>query len=91
MSTKRIDIREEVYNHHRAHKRGNENFSDTIERLLTEADSDWQTNFGFLDEETGEEFAVVVTTELSDSVNMTSIELLMPSIAKAGSNTNTTM
>lgn len=52
-----------MYEHLRAHKRGSESFSDTIERLLTEVDSDWQTNFGFLDDETGEEFAAVVTTE----------------------------
>lgn len=64
MTTKTIGIREEVYEHLRAHKRGNESFSDTIERLLSEADSDWRTHFGFLERETGEEFAAVVNREL---------------------------
>lgn len=63
MSTKNIGIREEVYEHLSAHKRDNESFSDVIERLLTEADSDWRTHFGFLDRETGKEFAAVVTAD----------------------------
>lgn len=63
MSTKNIGIREEVYEHLQAHKRGDESFSDTIERLLSEVDSDWRTHFGFLDRETGEEFASVVARE----------------------------
>lgn len=63
MSTKNIGIREEVYEHLRTHKRGNESFSDTIERLLSEADSNWRTHFGFLEEETGEEFASAVHRE----------------------------
>ena len=60
MATKNIGIREEVYEHLKAHKQGDESFSETIERLLEEVDDDWQTHFGFLDEETGEEFADAV-------------------------------
>jgi predicted CopG family antitoxin len=63
MATKNIGIREEVYEHLKAHKQGDESFSETIERLLEEAEGDWQTHFGFLDEEVGEEFADAVETE----------------------------
>lgn len=61
MATKNIGIREEVYDHLKAHKRGDESFSETIERLLAEVEGDWRTHFGFLDEETGEEFADIVS------------------------------
>ncbi|PSQ46712.1 hypothetical protein BRD15_08580 [Halobacteriales archaeon SW_6_65_15] len=63
MATKNIGIREEVYEHLKAHKQGDESFSETIQRLLEEAEEDWQTHFGFLDEETGEEFADAVEAE----------------------------
>lgn len=63
MATKNIGIREEVYEHLRAHKRGGESFSDTIERLLSEEDSDWRTHFGFLEGRAGEEFASAVSRE----------------------------
>lgn len=57
MATKNIGVREDVYEHLKAHKRGGESFSETIERLLGELEGDWRTHFGFLDEEAGEEFA----------------------------------
>ncbi|MFC7081734.1 antitoxin VapB family protein [Halorussus caseinilyticus] len=63
MATKNIGIREEVYKHLKAHKQGDESFSDTIERLLEDAEGDWRTNFGFLDGEVGEEFAEAVEAE----------------------------
>lgn len=60
MATKNIGIREEVYEHLKAHKQGDESFSETIQRLLEETDADWRTHFGFLDDEAGEEFAEAV-------------------------------
>lgn len=60
MATKNIGVREEVYEHLKAHKRGGESFSETIERLLAEVEGDWRTHFGFLDEEEGEKFAEAV-------------------------------
>jgi len=63
MATKNIGIREEVYEHLKAHKQGDESFSETIQRLLEDAEGDWQTHFGFLGGEDGEEFAETVERE----------------------------
>jgi predicted CopG family antitoxin len=48
MASKNIGIREDVYERLKAHKRGDESFSETLDRLLHELDSDWRTNAGFL-------------------------------------------
>lgn len=48
VSSKNIGIREDVYERLKAHKRGDESFSDTLERILHDVDSDWRTNVGFL-------------------------------------------
>ena len=40
MSSKNIGIREEVYERLKAHKRGDESFSDTLDRLLHDVDAD---------------------------------------------------
>lgn len=51
MASKNIGIKEDVYERLKAHKRGDESFSETLDRLLSELDSDWRTNAGFLIEE----------------------------------------
>ena len=51
MTSKNIGIKEDVYERLKAHKRGDESFSETLDRLLHELDSDWQKHAGFLDEE----------------------------------------
>jgi predicted CopG family antitoxin len=51
MTSKNIGIREDVYERLKAHKRGDESFSETLDRLLKEFDSDWRTNAGFLSHE----------------------------------------
>jgi len=48
MASKNIGIKEDVYERLKAHKRGEESFSETLDRLLHELDSDWRTNAGFL-------------------------------------------
>jgi len=48
MASKNIGIREDVYERLKAHKRGDESFSDTLDRILAELDADWRTNAGFL-------------------------------------------
>jgi predicted CopG family antitoxin len=48
MASKNIGIKEEVYERLKAHKRGDESFSETLDRLLHRLDSDWRTNAGFL-------------------------------------------
>jgi predicted CopG family antitoxin len=51
MASKNISIREDVYERLKAHKRGDESFSDTLERILHGIDSDWRTHVGFLTDE----------------------------------------
>lgn len=48
MATKTIGIREEVYERLKAQKRDDESFTDTVERLLEEAGTDWREGFGTL-------------------------------------------
>ena len=51
MVSKNIGIKEDVYERLKAHKRGDESFSETLDRILHELDSDWRTNAGFLSDE----------------------------------------
>lgn len=55
MSTKNIGIRSEVYERLKAHKRGDESFSEALDRILDDIDSDWRTHAGFLSEAEAEE------------------------------------
>ncbi|MEZ3165296.1 antitoxin VapB family protein [Halorubrum sp. RMP-47] len=48
MSTKTIGVREEVYERLRARKRDDESFTDLIDRLIDESESDWREGFGSL-------------------------------------------
>jgi predicted CopG family antitoxin len=64
MASKNIGIREEVYERLKAHKRGDESFSETLSRILHEFDSDWRTNVGFLTEEEATEFEAEVARGL---------------------------
>ena len=55
MATKTIGIREEVYERLKAQKRDGESFTDTVERLLEEAGTDWREGFGTLSAAEAEE------------------------------------
>ena len=55
MATKTIGIREEVYERLKAQKRDGESFTDTVERLLEEAGTDWREGFGTLSTADAEE------------------------------------
>lgn len=55
MSTKNIGIRSEVYERLKAHKRGDESFSEALDRILDDIDSDWRTHAGFLSAEDADE------------------------------------
>jgi len=55
MASKNIGIREDVYERLNAHKRDDESFSETLDRILQELDSDWRTNVGFLTDEAAED------------------------------------
>ena len=65
MTTKTIGVREEVYERLSAEKREDESFSDTIDRLVEDAHSDWRKSFGKLEEE-GEELKEVVKEQRRD-------------------------
>ena len=70
MPTKTIGVREEVYERLSVEKHDDESFSDTIERLVDEARSDWRRSFGKLADE-GEELERITRkqrSDLSDSV-----------------------
>ena len=62
MTTKTIGVKEEVYDRLAAEKREDESFSDTIDRLVETARSDWRVSFGKLEDE-GDELREAVETQ----------------------------
>ncbi len=66
MASKNIGIREDVYERLKAHKRGDESFSETLDRILHEIDSDWRTNAGFLADEEAADLEAEVARGLED-------------------------
>jgi len=66
MASKNIGIKEDVYERLKAHKRGDESFSETLDRLLHEFDSDWRTNAGFLTNEAAADLEAAVGQALED-------------------------
>jgi predicted CopG family antitoxin len=67
VASKNIGIKEDVYERLKAHKRGDESFSETLDRLLHELDADWRTNVGFLTDDDAAEFERVVAQGLDDT------------------------
>lgn len=65
VTTKTIGIRKEVYDRLVSEKRDDESFSDTVERLVEEAQSDWRRSFGKLEKE-GDELRKVVEEQRRD-------------------------
>jgi predicted CopG family antitoxin len=66
MASKNIGIKEEVYERLKAHKRGDESFSETLDRILHELDSDWRTNAGFLSDEEAADLEAEVSRGLEN-------------------------
>lgn len=66
MASKNIGIKEEVYERLKAHKRGDESFSETLDRILREIDADWRTNAGFLSDEGAADLEGEVARGLQD-------------------------
>lgn len=54
MATKTIGITDDVYERLAARKRGDESFTELIDRLLEEATPDWRKGFGTLSAEDAE-------------------------------------
>lgn len=72
MSTKNIGIRSEVYERLKAHKRGDESFSEALDRILDDLDSDWRTHAGFLSEAEADELEAEIERgrgELDESLH----------------------
>lgn len=70
MPSKNIGIKKDVYERLKAHKRGDESFSETLDRIAHELDSDWRTNVGFLTDAEAADLEAEVTRgleELDDS------------------------
>jgi predicted CopG family antitoxin len=67
MGSKNIGIKQHVYERLKAHKRGDKSFSETLDRILQELDSDWRTNVGFLTDDEAAEFEAEVTRGLADA------------------------
>ena len=65
MMTKTIRVREEVYEKLSGEKREDESFSDTIDRLIENAQSDWRKSFGKLEEDC-EELEEIVREQRED-------------------------
>jgi len=66
MASKNIGIKEEVYERLKAHKRGDESFSETLDRLFEELDSDWRTNAGFLSQQAADDLEAAVEQGFSE-------------------------
>lgn len=65
MTTKTIGIRKEVYERLASEKQPDESFSDTVERLVEEAQSDWRRSFGKLEKE-GDTLESIVEEQRDD-------------------------
>jgi predicted CopG family antitoxin len=66
MGSKNIGIKEDVYERLKAHKRGDESFSETLDRLIHERESDWRTNAGFLSQHEADDLEAAVEQGLAD-------------------------
>jgi predicted CopG family antitoxin len=65
MTTKTIGVKKETYERLAAEKRDDESFSDTIDRLVENARSDWRRSFGKLEDE-GDELREAVEKQRED-------------------------
>jgi len=66
MVSKNIGIKEDVYERLKAHKRGDESFSETLDRLIHERESDWRTNAGFLSQQGADDLEAAVEQGFAD-------------------------
>jgi len=62
MGTKTIGLRDDVYERLKARKREDESFTDLVNRLLDEEQTDWRERFGTLDAEEAEELEQAIET-----------------------------
>jgi predicted CopG family antitoxin len=69
MESKSIAIKEDVYKRLKAHKRDDESFSETLDRIMDKLDSDWRTNAGFLADEEAADLEAEVNSGLGDLDN----------------------
>lgn len=67
MASKNVETKEDVYERLKAHKRGDESFSETLDRLLHGLGSEWRTNVGFLTDEEADDLEAEVARGLEDA------------------------
>jgi len=67
MGTKTIGIREEVYERLKARKRGDESFTDLMDRMLDETTVDWREGFGTLSQSEADELEQIVEDSRSQT------------------------
>ena len=60
MGTKTIGLREDVYERLRARKREGESFTDLVDRLIDESETDWESTFGTLPSADAAELETIV-------------------------------
>lgn len=66
MGTKTIGVKEGTYERLKAHKRGDESFSEALDRILHDVDNDWRTHAGFLSADAADDFGAEVERGLDD-------------------------
>lgn len=67
MASKTIGITEDVYERLKAHKRGDESGSETLDRILPDLDTEWRTHAGFLTAEEAADLEAEVGTGFDDA------------------------
>ena len=71
MGTKTIGLRDDVYERLKARKREDESFTDLVNRLLDEEQTDWREQFGTLDAEAEELEQATETARKQTSAGLT--------------------
>jgi len=70
MGTKTIGIGEDAYERLKARKRDDESFTDVVNRLIDEADTDWREGFGTLDGDADELVEAAETSRSAASADL---------------------
>ncbi|PSQ07841.1 hypothetical protein BRC97_02580 [Halobacteriales archaeon QS_6_71_20] len=70
MGTRTIGLRDDVYERLKARKREDESFTDLVNRLLDEEQTDWRERFGTLDAEAEELEQAIETARKQTSAGL---------------------
>lgn len=67
MSSKTVRLKSSVYDRLQAYKRSDESFSEAVDRLLDDAQSNWQSSVGTMSDEDAERARELVTGRPEDT------------------------